>query len=143
MDRKIIALLIFLTIVCATSAVSAEDLKNVTISDVTFNIPDGFSEDKSNEIINETVSESGVTYVQNAKLFEKGNDVIVMLVSDYDGYDVTEDIIKSLGGTEKTINNVSGTIKDDSGFKVFSYEKNGKLAVISLTDEKYLEDIIV
>lgn len=142
MKRKIFFTLAVVALVAiAVSAISAAD-ETVAIDGINFTVPDGFSEDASNGYVNEQREEAGLTYVVNGKLYEKGNTVMAIIVSDYGDYKVTDDVVKAVGGEAKTINGQSGYLKEDNGFKVFSFEKNDKLVAMSTNDENIIGDFI-
>jgi hypothetical protein len=153
MNKKIIlGLSLVLVAVIAMGSVSAFDLgsmlggeenETVTIDGIDFNIPDGFTEDPKEATINETNEQSGITYITNGKVYEKGSTVVALLVADYGKYKVTDEIAQSVGGDAKTINNVSGYLSTDGIYKVFNYAKDDKLVVISTTDEDAIADFII
>ena len=153
MNKKIIlGLSLVLVAVIAMGSVSAFDLgsmlggeenETVTIDGIDFNIPDGYTEDPKEATINETNEQSGITYITNGKVYEKGSTVVALLVADYGKYKVTDEIAQSVGGDAKTINNVSGYLSTDGIYKVFNYAKDDKLVVISTTDEDAIADFII
>ena len=135
----------------AIGSVSALDLgflsgdseQTVTIDGIDFKIPDGFSEDSDEEVINESNVQSGITYLTNSKLFEKDDAIMVILVADYGEYKVTDDIAKEVGGDATTIGGVGGYLKEDGFFYVFDYAKNDKLVVLSTNDKDIIGDFII
>lgn len=142
MNRKIFFTLALVAIMLASiSFVSAE--QNITIDGVDFHIPDGFAEDPNHETVNEHHSQGSVNYVTNGKLFEKGNTIIAILVAEYEGFEVSDDVVANVGGDAKTINGVDGYLKQDTIYYVFSYEKDGKLVTISSTDEDEIGDFLI
>ena len=153
MDKKIIfGLSLVIIVVIAIGSASAVDFgsilggeenETVTIDGIDFNIPDGFKEDPDEAIVNDTKEQSGITYVNNGKLYEKGTTIVALLVADYGEYNVTDDIAKSVGGEAKTFNNASGYLTTNGIYKVFNYAKDGKLVVISSTDEDVIADFIM
>ena len=141
MDKKIFfalailaAVLVSATFVCAGESVEIDGIK--------FNIPDGYKEDADYATVDEVNNKDGVEYVTNGKLYEKGNTIVTMLVADYNGYDVTDELVSGIGGDAKTINGVDGYIKKDTIYTVFSFEKDGKLVSISATDENAIGDFL-
>ena len=114
-----------------------------TIDGIDFKIPDGFSEDADEEIVNESSVQSGITYLTNSKLFEKDDTIVVLLVADYGEYNVTDDIAKEVGGDATTINGVDGYLNEDNFFYVFNYAKDGKLVVLSANDKDVIGDFLV
>ena len=86
---------------------------------------------------------SGINYTTNGKLYENGDTYVAILVADYGDYKVTDDVAKSVGGDEQTINNVKGYLTTDGIYKVFHYAKDDKLVVISTTDENVIGDFII
>ena len=117
--------------------------ETVTIDGIDFNIPAGFTEDPKHETVNETHEQSGITYVTNGKLYEKGNTIVTMLVADYGKHKVTDDVAESVGGDAKTINDVNGYLAHNGKFSVFNYAKNDKLVIISTNDESVIGDFIM
>lgn len=117
--------------------------KNVTIGGIDFNIPDGFSEDADEEIVNESNVKSGITYFTNSKLFEKDGTIMTILVVDYGEYKVTDEIAKEVGGDATTINGVDGYLNKEGLFYVFNYAKDDKLVVLSTNDKGIIGDFII
>ena len=70
MDKKILLTLsLALIAIVMASAVSADE--NVTIDGIDFNIPDGYVEDVTEEIVNETETDEDGTYVTNGKFYDE------------------------------------------------------------------------
>ncbi len=152
MNRKILfSLSLVILAIFAIGSVSALDLgfltggaeEIVTIDGIDFKIPDGFSEDKDEEIVNESSVQAGVTYLTNSKLFEKDDTVVVILVANYGEYNVTDDVIKEIGGNATSIGGVDGYLIKENFFYKFDYAKDGKLVVFSTNDEDVIGDFIV
>ena len=152
MNRKILFTLSLLILaIFAIGSVSALDFgflsgdseQTVTIDGIDFKIPDGFTEDADEEVINESNVQSGITYLTNSKLFEKDDAIMVILVADYGEYKVTDDIAKEVGGDATTIEGVDGYLKEDGFFYVFDYAKNDKLVVLSTNDKDIIGDFII
>ena len=152
MNRKILfTLSLVILAIFAIGSVSALDLgflsgdseQTVTIDGIDFKIPDGFTEDSDEEVINESNVQSGITYLTNSKLFEKDDAIMVILVADYGEYKVTDDIAKEVGGDATTIEGVDGYLKEDGFFYVFDYAKNDKLVVLSTNDKDIIGDFII
>ncbi len=153
MNKKIIlGLSLVLIAVMAFGSASAFDLdsflgggenQTVTIDGIDFNIPAGFKEDPKQAKVNQMNEIGGVTYTTNGKIFEKGSTYVAILVADYGKHKVTDDVVKNVGGTRKTINNVSGYISHDGDNTLFNYAKNDKLVIISTTDENVISDFII
>ena len=142
MNQKILfSLLLFVLAIFAVGCVAASE-SQITISGVDFNIPSGFVENTSQELINHHVSKGSVSYVENGKAFTNNKTEVGLLVSEYDGYEVTDDVVKAIGGKAKTISGVDGYIMEDDGYYVFSYPKDGKLAVISSENEDLIGQFI-
>lgn len=142
MSKKI--LLMALVAVLAISAVGCvvASESQITISDVDFNIPSGFVEDTVQEVVNQQKQSGSVSYVENAKVFTNNKTEVALLVSEYDGFEIDTDFLKTLGGEAKTIGGVDGYITEDDGFHVFSYSKDGKLVVISAESEDLIDQFI-
>lgn len=152
LNRKILFTLSLLILaIFAIGSVSALDFgflsgdseQTVTIDGIDFKIPDGFTEDADEEVINESNVQSGITYLTNSKLFEKDDAIMVILVADYGEYKVTDDIAKEVGGDATTIEGVDGYLKEDGFFYVFDYAKNDKLVVLSTNDKDIIGDFII
>lgn len=153
MNKKIFfTLLVLLIAAVGLTCVSAFDLgfldssdenETVTIDGIDFNVPNGFEEDPDYEYVNETSSSGAVTYVMNGKTFEKGDQFITILVSDYGEMKVTDEVIASLGGEKVTINDIDGYEDTDEGYVTFSYPKDGKLVVLSSDDDTLFEDFLI
>lgn len=146
LKRKILftLLVVSLAIVaigCASAALFDNE-NNVTIDGMDFNVPDGYKEDTNYQTINEVKNKGGVQYTVNGKVFEKGSDIVSILVSDYGEYKLTDDIVKSVGGDEKTIGDVKGYASEDDGYYLFTYIKDDKLVVFSVTDEDSIEGFL-
>lgn len=153
MNRKIFAILALLIVAISIGAVSASsfddltgsssDAEKVTIDGIDFNIPAGFVEDED-LAINGVVNESqGVKYTTWGKTYEKGNEVISLGVATYDGVEVDDSIAEYVGGDKLSINGVDGYDYNVPPFEGFVYAKDGKLVIISVTDDKFLSDLVV
>ena len=86
MDKRIFAVLsIFLVVMigCAYAADSTDSSNNntVTISGLNFTIPEGFTEDVDEEVVNESGSDEGYTYVSNERMFEDDDNLVLISVS--------------------------------------------------------------
>lgn len=153
MNKKIIfGLSLVLVAIMAVGSVSAFDLgsllgggdaENVTIGGIDFAIPEGFTEDPNHAIDNEQREQSGISYTLNGKLYEKDDTIVVLLVSDYGDYKVTDDIAREVGGEPTTINNIDGYLTTNGTYKVFNYAKDDKLVVISTNDENAIGDFLI
>ena len=142
MNRKIILTLsLALIAIVMASAASADE--NVTIDGIDFNIPDGFTEDVDEAIINETNSEHKVSFVSNAKVYENGDHIMTLMVCTYEGVNVTNDYLKDMDGDDLTINGVDGKLTDTGFIKVFCYVKDGKLAELSTNYQEDIEKFVV
>ena len=153
MNRKIIAILAILIVAVSVGAVTAfsfgdssdSDGEKINVHGVDFNIPDGFKEDsraKLDGVENET---AGVSYKTWTRGYENDDgDVIIVGVAVYDGYDVTDDVLESLsGGEELSVNGVDGYIFDDYPFYRFMYPADGDAAIVTVTDQDLLKDVII
>ena len=140
MNKKIVVILsLAILAILAVGAVSAAE---VTIGGLNFTVPDGYKENVTQEIVNAENQVGRVNYTMNAKVFEKGNSEIAVLVSDYGIFNVTDEIVQLVGGQQKTIKNVSGFYNMEGNFTSFSFAKNGDLVVLSANDEKAIEDFL-
>lgn len=155
MKKSIFAISVILIAIMAVGSVSAFDLgsilgssddgqnQTVTIDGIDFNVPAGFSELVNESTVNETVEEGVITFTNNGKVFESKDDVVAILVADYGELKITDEIVGSVAGDAKTINNIQGYLSTDGIYKVFSYAKDNKLVVISSTDEGVIGDFII
>ena len=156
MNRKILAILTILVVALSITAVSASGLfdfagdsqkaeaQNVTIDGIDFVIPAGYTEDESLAVDGVKNDTEGVKYTTWGKTYENdAHDVISIGVATYDGVEVDESMPAYIGGAEKTINGVNGYEYKVGSFDGFTYAKNGKLVIISLTDAKALDELIV
>lgn len=140
MDKKIFTSLAILAVVMIGCAYAAD---SITISDVNFTIPDGFTEDTDEAIINESDSEDGQNYIVNAKTFEKDDQYIIIDVLEYE-QNATDDMINDVGDNT-TIKNVTGYYSDNYIVKIFSYIQDGKVVYITTCnddDNKLLEEVL-
>ena len=155
MKKSIFAISVILIAIIAIGSVSAFDLgsllgggddsqnQTVTIGGIDFNIPDGFTEVVNQSTVNETVDQGAISFTNNGKVYQSKDDVVAILVADYGEYKITDEIVGSVAGDAKTINNVSGYFKTDGAYKVFSYAKDNKLVAISATDEAVIGDFLI
>ena len=156
MNKKIIAIFALLIVAIGIGAVSAFDLgdligdsssaeaENVTIDGIDFVIPAGYVEDKELALDGVENDTEGFKYTTWGKTYQNNDsDVISIGVATYDGVEVDDAMPSYIGGNEKTINGVKGYEYNTPPFSGFTYAKNGKLVIISLTDEKALDEIIV
>lgn len=154
MNRKIISILALLILIVSVSAVSAfgvgdligssSDAGVVTIDGIDFNIPDGFSEEKSLSIDGDVNETNGVQYTTWGKTYvNDANKVISIGVATYDGVEVTDEIAQYIGGDKLTINGVDGYEYKVSPYDGFTFAKDGKLVIISTNDGDLLQDVII
>lgn len=142
MNKKIISvLLVLIAAVAFGSVVYAAE--TVTIGGFDFNVPDGFTEDKSHAIVNMEKEQGGIKYINNGKLFENDKgDVVNILVAKYDGHKVTNKIAKGIADEPKTIGGVDGDIVHNGTFTSFDYAKEDKLLVITTIMKMQLKDLL-
>ena len=145
MNKKVLVILSLLVIMAGTSIIYAASNENtVQVDEFEFNIPDGFVENVTAEAVNEKTSSGGVEYTYCQKLFEKGLfEAISILVAEYGGYEVTDEIVSAMGGEKTTINDVDGYLGNESGIFKFSYPKEGKLVTITATDKELFDEIVI
>ena len=145
MNKKIFAVLGILAIVmigCVYATDSADSSNNntVTISGLNFTIPEGFTEDVDEAVVNESGLDEGYTYVTNERMFEDENNIVLISVSTFD-QNITEDYIKDVG-EKTTINNVTGYLGDLGFLAIFSSIEDGKLVVITASDKNIIEEVL-
>ncbi len=157
MNKKILAILslVILAIVC-TGSVSALDLGSmlgwgdsssdggkITIDGVDFNIPAGFEEAKDQAMDNETEDNSDITTITNGKTFTKGDDEVISIgVATYVGYEVNDTIAEYVGDEKLSINGVDGYSYGSGIFDGFVYANDGKLVIITTTNETLLDEVV-
>ncbi len=128
MDKKIFLVLSIFAIV-AVGCVYAAEASTATVKDVDFTIPEGFSENTDDAIVDETYEEDGQALILNAKTFEKDDQSIILSVLEYDD-NVTDDMVED-AGDEFTISGIPGFYVDGGVVKMFSYIDGNK--VVSVT----------
>lgn len=156
MNRKIIAIFALLIVAISISAVSALDLgglvggssaaeaENVTIDGINFTIPAGYVEDEDLAVNGEVNETSGVKYTTWGKTYSNdAGEVISIGVATYDGVEVNDTMPAYIGGDAETINGVSGYEYEVEPFDGFTYAKNGKLVILSVTEDDVLNQIII
>ena len=142
MNKKIILTLsLALIAIVMASAVSADE--NVTIDGITFNIPDGYIEDVDSEIVNQTESDEGVTYVSNAKSYDSENHTMLLLVATYEGENATEDALADVDGDALKIKDIDGEFVDLGFLKIFCYIQDGKLVTLTTDSQDEIEKFII
>jgi hypothetical protein len=145
MNKKVFAILSILAVLmigCAYASDSSDSLNNntITISGMNFTIPEGFTEDVEEAIVNETGSDEGYNYVTESKTFECNDDFIIISVSIYDK-NLTVDYMQDFGD-ESTINNVTGYFEDVGFLSLFSYTQGNKLIIVSANERQLIEDVL-
>ncbi|MBR4448305.1 hypothetical protein [Methanobrevibacter sp.] len=151
MNRKLLLILILISLfsITAVSAFSFDDLfgsgenQTVEVDGIEFNVPAGYSENATQEIINQQQSVGGVNYVTNGKFYYSGLTTVLLYVASYDGYKVDESIVEAVGGNATTINGVDGYLDYGGGYYSFNYPKDDKLVVITTNDKDVIGDFII
>jgi hypothetical protein len=135
LNKKIFAILGIFVIAMISCAYAADSTDNtITISDVNFTIPEGFTENVDEATVNESGYDDGYNYVLNSKTFEKDDTAINIVVADYE-QDISNDLIKDMG-KETTINNITGYNGDTGFIKLFAYVQDKKIVTITIINEK-------
>lgn len=143
MNRKILAVLIVAAVAavgCAYAADSTSNAEVITISDVNFTIPDGFTEDADEELVDEPNADQGRNYVTSQKVFDNGNKTLVITVDTYEE-NLTDDYVSDFGD-KTTINNITGYLDENSFFSMFTYVDGEKLIVITSDDKATIEEVL-
>ena len=141
---------IFLIFIVAVNPASSaffglfeDPITNVTVDDIVFNIPEGFE-------YNETMT--NLTYLLtddefknnngDVKIYSSDSDNITIMVSDSKEAKISN--LYSNGYDSKTVNGQKGAIKymTDMEYYMYVFKKDDKLAVVYVTDDALLEDII-
>lgn len=138
MDKKICIVLSLFAVLMIGCAYAADN--TVEISGVNFTVPEGFTEDVSETIINESGSDDGYNYITNSKTFENDDHLLLISVATYDE-NITDDIIKDIG-EKTTLNNVTGYLGDMGFIALFSYVQDNKVVAITTDDSKIIEDVL-
>ena len=129
--RKIFAILLIIcvAITCLGIASAAE----VTIADVKFNIPDGFTEISSDQ------QDLGDGLTEESKVYAKGdkNFTIGVLTIGGNTQDATPELKNPV---DKVIKNKTGTYSADEHKFVY---KEGKKIILLIYDDEKFEDLIV
>lgn len=142
MTKKILlALSLALMAIVMASAVSADE--KVTIDGIDFNIPEGYTEDVDSEVVNETETDDGVTYVSNGKFFDNGNYTMLLLVADYGNANATEAAFAEVEGENLTINNTDGKLVDLGFLKIYAYLEDGKLVTLTTDGPDEIEKFVI
>ena len=142
MNKNIVLVLsLALIAIVMASAVSADE--NVTIDGIDFNIPDGYTEDVDAQIVNETDTDEGMTYISNAKAYESEDNYMLLLVAAYEGVNASEDAFADIEGDNLTINGVDGKLVDMYIMSIYCYVKDGKLVTLTSDISDEFEKFIV
>lgn len=142
MTKKILlALSLALIAIVMASAVSADE--KVTIDGIDFNIPEGYTEDVDSEVVNETETDDGVTYVSNGKFFDNGNYTMLLLVADYGDANATEAAFAEVEGENLTIQNTTGKLVDLGFLKIYAYLEDGKLVTLTTDGPDEIEKFVI
>ena len=139
MNKKALIVLSLFAVVMIGCAYAADD--TVEIAGINFTVPEGFTEDVSDEIVNESGSDDGYNYVTNSKSFETDDHLLLISVATYDE-NITDDIIKDIG-EKTTINNVTGYLGDMGFLALFSYVQDNNVVVITTDDADIIEDVVI
>ena len=142
MNKKIVLTLsLALIAIVMASAVSADE--KVTIDGIDFNIPEGYTEDVDSEVVNETETDDGVTYVSNGKFFDNGNYTMLLLVADYGDANATEAAFAEVEGENLTIQNTTGKLVDLGFLKIYAYLEDGKLVTLTTDGPDEIEKFVI
>ena len=144
MKKKILVLLGIFAIVmigCAYAADSTDSLNNtITVSGINFTIPEGMTENVTEEVVNKTDADENYTFVTNSKTLEDDENVVIINVATYD-QNLTEDYIKDIG-EKTTINNTTGYLEDMGFFTLFSYIQDNDLVIITASEKNLVEEVL-
>lgn len=138
---KRILLLALLVLAAAVSLAPALAADTVTIEGVSFHLPDGYTEDSAQQSVNISGSQDSLEYKMSGKVFVKGNNAVSVMVEDFGDYNVSDDVISQVGDA-KTLKNVKGYMKEVGGAYAFTYLKDGKVVIISSTDENAIGEFL-
>lgn len=138
MNKKVLIVLSLFAVVMIGCAYAADD--TVEIAGINFTVPEGFTEDVSDEIVNESGSDDGYNYVTNSKSFESDGHFLLLSVATYED-NITDDIIKDMG-EKTTIGNVTGYLGDMGFLALFSYIQDDNVVVITADDKDIIEEVL-
>ena len=142
MNKKLLGILLVLIAVVAIGTVVAAS-ETVEIEGFEFTVPYGFTEDPTHETVNVVKEQNGVTFTSNGKLYQNDDgDVVNVLVAEYDGVEVTDDVAAGLGGDAKTIAGIDGYVIPNGTLTSFEFPNDGNLVVLSTNNEDILEDFL-
>ena len=123
---------------------SSGEAQEITIEGINFTIPEGYSSDPTSVFENVTTKTGSVSYTMNGQTFKNdAGDEIAILVADYGDLNVTDDILKQVSDSKKTIKDYNGYVKKDGKYTVFSYIEEGDLVTVTVSDESVLEKVLV
>ena len=157
MNKKILVLFLFVAIVSMSTACAFDfnDLlnpssndqagENVTIYGIDFNIPSGFTEVINESVDNEADDNPYVDYNLSSKTYVNTNGDVIIVSASTSDTPADDNFAKdaSEGGNKTTINGVEGYTYSDSDFESFTFAKDGKLVIISVSDKQLLNDVVV
>ena len=154
MNKKILTILTLLVLVAGISAVSAFDLGDLfssdqkeTIGGFDFKIPDGYKEDTKLTVENQEYQNGPYfNYTISSKtFFNESGDEITIGVSESE-INATDDGVSKIADDVKnlTINGIKGyEYKEGEDLVGYTYVKDGKMVLITLSDRELLDDIII
>ena len=156
MNKKIFAIFALVLVAISITAVSAFDLggliggdstseaQNVTLRGIDFTIPAGYDEDEIYAIDGEVNESSGVTYTSWGKTYENDDgDIVSLLVAEYDGVEVDDEMPAYIGSDKMTVNGVDGYKYDVDPFYGFTYAMDGKLVIITSNVKDVFDGFVV
>lgn len=143
MNKKIIAILslAIMAIICMSAVSATSDGKQATVSGVDFNVPSGFVADKDLDI-DAKMDINDYTMKMTGKGYTKNMSAFMVLVTEYSGMDIPDSILDTLSGDMKKINGVTGLQDYNGTYTTFTYLKNGKLVIVSASDDSLLGKIV-
>ena len=143
--RVFLIFLILVAGVASLSIVSADSSVNYKGAD--FNIPDGFSENKSFEQDGVDISfNNQIPAKMSAKSYVNGDKMIVLGTFEFNSSDDAKkafDFSKNFANGTKTISGKDGIYSlDGDGFFGFNYLDGKTIRVVSASDESLVEKVI-
>lgn len=124
------------------SIFGSEPDQNVTIDGITFHIPGTFKENTNiskNGTVEEYYSFKTISY---AKGYQNDTNYINILIFEYDGTDLDENLINYMDGTSKNINGTDGYLFYDGIGYTFSYAQDNKVVSIQTDNENIIANVI-
>lgn len=155
MNKKLLAILTLLILVTCITAVSAFDLggifgddkknETVTLDGIKFNIPSDYKEATSNQTKSVAAKYEQLGANVTAKFYTNEKEGIGFFVCNFTGKGgVPAEFSHPSTGNETTIKNITGFMDhSDKEATLFSFTKNDTLVLVSSTNDKLFEQVLI